>query len=99
MGELVPEKREEDAPVPGTVPGTEPVADVVEELEEAEEVASAEVEVEASPEAPAIVAEPADPDADRINFEDALSPRRGAISAGTPSLDESEPEGRSAPPR
>jgi chromosome partitioning protein len=90
LGELVPEKREEDAPVPGTVPGTEPVADVVEELEEAEEVASAEVEVEASPEAPAIVAEPADPDADRINFEDALSPRRGAISAGTPSLDESE---------
>ncbi len=92
LGELVPEKREEDAPVPGTVPGTEPVADVVEELEEAEEVASAEVEVEASPEAPAIVAEPADPDADRINFEDALSPRRGAISAGTPSLDESEAE-------
>ena len=33
-----------------------------------------------------------DPDADRINFEDALSPRRGAISAGTPNLNESEAE-------
>ena len=33
-----------------------------------------------------------DPDADRINFEDALSPRRGAISAGTPNFDESEAE-------
>ncbi len=41
----------------------------------------------------------ADPDADRISFEDALSPRRGAISAGTPSLDESEAKSRSAPPR
>ncbi len=34
----------------------------------------------------------ADPDADRINFEDALSPRRGAISAGVPNLNESEAE-------
>ncbi len=33
-----------------------------------------------------------DPDAGRITFEDALSPRRGAISAGTPSLNEHEPE-------
>ncbi|MDX6585537.1 MAG: chromosome partitioning protein [Solirubrobacterales bacterium] len=33
-----------------------------------------------------------DPDADRINFEDALSPRRGAISAGTPNLEGAENE-------
>jgi chromosome partitioning protein len=33
-----------------------------------------------------------DPDAGRISFEDALSPRRGAISAGTPSPDQSDPE-------
>jgi len=33
-----------------------------------------------------------DPDAGRISFEDALSPRRGAISAATPSFEEFEPE-------
>jgi chromosome partitioning protein len=33
-----------------------------------------------------------DPDAGRINFEDALSPRRGAISAGTPNLNEEDLE-------
>jgi chromosome partitioning protein len=33
---------------------------------------------------PTVAEEPIDPDADRISFEDALSPRRGAISAGTP---------------
>jgi chromosome partitioning protein len=32
-----------------------------------------------------------DPDEGRISFEDALSPRRGAISAGTPSPNESDP--------
>ncbi len=37
-----------------------------------------------------VISEPVvdhDPDADRISFEDALSPRRGAISGGTPSPD------------
>jgi chromosome partitioning protein len=33
-----------------------------------------------------------DPDAGRIAFEDALSPRRGAISAGIPSLEDAEEE-------
>ncbi|HYH62035.1 MAG TPA: AAA family ATPase [Solirubrobacterales bacterium] len=33
-----------------------------------------------------------DPDAGRISFEDALSPRRGAISAAVPSFEEHEPE-------
>ena len=47
---------------------------------------------EVTVEEPVVEAEPEDPDADRIAFEDALSPRRGAISAGTPNLDESEAE-------
>jgi chromosome partitioning protein len=114
LGELVPEREEEEAPsmlensqsVHTSEPGAEApegpapeaetalkaeaTADVVEELEAAEEAGSAAVA--ASPEAPVAPVEPEDPDADRINFEDALSPRRGAISAGTPSFDESESE-------
>jgi chromosome partitioning protein len=95
LGELVPEREPElEAEAPAT--------DVVEELEAAEESAEP-VEVKAEPTSagsdPAVAAvspaevvespsaEPVDPDADRINFEDALSPRRGAISAGTPSMD------------
>ncbi|MDQ3758729.1 MAG: AAA family ATPase [Actinomycetota bacterium] len=70
----------------------EPVSDVADELEAAEE--SGSPEVEAKVEAPVVpTSEPeleaetettVDPDADRISFADALSPRRGAISAGTP---------------
>jgi len=88
LGELVPERTEPEAGAPVAEPEA---ADVVEQLEEAEEVASAEVEVEVSPDAP-VVAPVDDPDADRINFEDALSPRRGAISAGTPNLEGAENE-------
>jgi chromosome partitioning protein len=75
--------------VEGSDPGTGTSA-VVEELEETEEAGSTEAEVKSTE--PVVKAEPEDPDADRINFEDALSPRRGAISAGTPSPDLSEPE-------
>ena len=70
----------------------DPVTDVAEELEAAEQSVTAEVEVEVRPGAPAVTAPPEDPDAGRIHFEDALSPRRGAISGATPSLDESETE-------
>jgi chromosome partitioning protein len=114
LGELVPEREEEEAPsmldnpqsvqtpepeaetAEGDVPVAETAqepevtADVAEELEAAEEAGSAAVEV--SPETPVAPADPEDPDAGRINFEDALSPRRGAISAGTPSFDESDSE-------
>ena len=51
---------------------------------------SPELEAEA-PEAPE-ASEPEDPDAGRISFSDALSPRRGALSAGTPSPDASAAE-------
>ena len=79
-------------------PETEAETDVVDELEAVEEAAPEEVGVKAEMPAPAPapatklseLIEPEDPDADRISFEDALSPRRGAISAGTPSPDESE---------
>ena len=67
----------------------ESVTNVAEELKAAEEAAS--IEVEAATEE-ATRSAPEDADADRISFSEALSPRRGAISAGTPSLEEDEPE-------
>ena len=79
-----------DAPEAEEAIESEPVADVVSELEAAEATGSSAVEVK--PETPAAPAEPEDPDAGRINFEDALSPRRGAISAGTPNLNEEDLE-------
>ena len=98
LGELVPEREPAPAPAKPEVREPEPVADVIDELEAAEAAGSEEVEVKAeapeamTPSEPA-VAEPVHPeDDDRITFEDALSPRRGAISAGVPSLDQSEAE-------
>ncbi|MDQ3729394.1 MAG: AAA family ATPase [Actinomycetota bacterium] len=97
LGELVPER----APAPaGAEPPTaepEPVAEVVEELEAAEEAAPSQVEVIAeATEAPEMKPEEPDaledPDSGRISFEDALSPRRGAISAGVPSPNNADAE-------
>jgi chromosome partitioning protein len=76
LGEVVPERE----PSPAS---PEPVAAVPEPASETEPAA----DVVSEPEAPT---EPVDPDADRISFEDALSPRRGAISAGTPDESPSE---------
>ena len=97
-----PASPEPVAAVPEPASETEPAADVVSELEVAEEAGSEQAEVSAevsepvTPEArievsePEAPTEPVDPDADRISFEDALSPRRGAISAGTPDESPSE---------
>ena len=67
---------------------------VVDELQEVEAAATESLEVKAEvasePEVAEAATEPVDPDADRIAFQDALSPRRGAISAGTPSPGEAE---------
>jgi chromosome partitioning protein len=74
---------------PSAVPGTdaaEPDEPAGNEVPGTSDAATPHSEVADAP------AKPEDPDAGRINFEDALSPRRGAISAGTPSFDESEPE-------
>ena len=102
-----PPEAREPAPVAQPEPEAEaaPAAEVIDELEAAEAAAPEQVEVKAEvgedpePSATAVaepsvapVTEPADPDEDRISFEDALSPRRGAISAGVPSLNEPDAE-------
>ncbi len=74
----------------------EPVPDVIEELEAAEEAVDT-VQVEApGAGSPAVAEQLPDADEDRISFSEALSPRRGAISAGTPSPDPAEPEKETA---
>ncbi len=85
--EVKAEAPTESAADTATESEVEAATDVVEELEAAEEAGSVAAEV--SVDEPIVVAEPEpeDPDAGRINFEDALSPRRGAISAGTPNFE------------
>jgi len=89
----------------GSDPAPDASENVVDELQAVEEAPPEEVEVssagsgsdavetyEPTPDEvpdPSVDAEE-DPDAGRISFEDALSPRRGAISAATPDLGESD---------
>ncbi|MEJ7875153.1 MAG: AAA family ATPase [Solirubrobacterales bacterium] len=107
LGELVPERAPApptaEPPRPESELESESVAEpdsgaeVASELEAAEEAAPSQVEVtaevaeavETKPEEPVA---PEDPDAGRISFEDALSPRRGAISAGVPSPENADTE-------